>query len=134
MYIKVEVDENQPVYYRFTQNELTIGSSASNSIVINHKSISKKHAKLILDEGKWYVVDQGSTNGSYIEDDQLIPGKRIELGVDVPLRIGDYTFITFVEEASDPIDVNQVETSSVAASISSDSDRTRVINLADLQA
>lgn len=138
MFIKVEVEENPPVYYRFTQSELTVGSSPANSILINHKSVSKRHLKLIQDEGKWYAIDQGSTNGSYLEDDQLIPGKRTELVIDAPLRLGDYTTITFVTEAENPVDVNQghaaPENASAAASISTESDRTRVINLADLQA
>lgn len=134
MFIKVEVGENAPVYYKFTQSELSIGSSPSNSIVINHKSVSKKHAKLVQEGDKWFAMDQGSTNGSYLEDDQLIPGKRVEIGVDVPLRLGDHTIVQFVAEAENPIDVHQTETSSVASSINSESDRTRVINLADLQA
>lgn len=134
MFIKVEVGEDSPVYYKFTQSELTIGSSPANSIVINHKSVSKKHVKLVQDDGKWFAMDQGSTNGSYLEDDQLIPGKKSEVAVDAQLRLGDHTTITFVTEAENPIDVNQVETTSVASSINSEADRTRVINLADLQA
>jgi pSer/pThr/pTyr-binding forkhead associated (FHA) protein len=134
MFIKIEIEENPPVFYRFQQNELLLGSSSNNSIVINHKSVSKKHLKLSLDNGKWYAVDQGSTNGSYLDEEQLIPGKRVEVGIDAVLKLGPYTTVSFVENADESIEVNQVEISSVATSISSDSDRTRVLTAADLQA
>jgi pSer/pThr/pTyr-binding forkhead associated (FHA) protein len=133
MFLKVEIGENPAIYYRFSQTELTLGSSQANSIFINHKSISKKHLKLIFEDDKWFAFDQGSTNGTHLGEEQLIPGKKLELGADIPLLLGDVVTITFVTEAENAIDVNEKVVSSVASSTIADEDKTRIISLTDLR-
>ena len=47
--------------------------------------VSRRHANLILDgnEGEIYVVDLGSTNGTFVNGEKLKPGEKIKL------KIGD---------------------------------------------
>lgn len=49
-----------------------VGRGAHNDIVISDESVSDSHAKLQRREDGWYVVDMGSTNGTYVG------GRRIE--------------------------------------------------------
>lgn len=49
-----------------------IGRGAHNDVVIPDESVSDSHAKLQKREAGWYVVDMGSTNGTYAE------GRRVE--------------------------------------------------------
>jgi len=49
-----------------------IGRGAHNDVVLPDESVSDSHAKLQKREGGWYVVDMGSTNGTYVE------GRRVE--------------------------------------------------------
>jgi pSer/pThr/pTyr-binding forkhead associated (FHA) protein len=49
-----------------------IGRGAHNDIVVADESVSDSHAKLQRREDGWYVVDMGSTNGTYVG------GRRIE--------------------------------------------------------
>jgi pSer/pThr/pTyr-binding forkhead associated (FHA) protein len=49
-----------------------VGRGAHNDIVVSDDSISDSHAKLQRREDGWYVVDMGSTNGTYVG------GRRIE--------------------------------------------------------
>ena len=46
--------------------EIKIGRSSSNDIVINESSVSRLHASIMVDGENIYVVDHGSTNGTYI--------------------------------------------------------------------
>jgi pSer/pThr/pTyr-binding forkhead associated (FHA) protein len=48
-----------------------IGRGAHNDVVINDESLSGSHAKILKRDGAWWVVDQNSTNGTYVG------GKRI---------------------------------------------------------
>ena len=43
-----------------------IGRGAHNDVSIADDSVSDSHAKILRKEGHWYVVDQGSTNGTYV--------------------------------------------------------------------
>jgi pSer/pThr/pTyr-binding forkhead associated (FHA) protein len=43
-----------------------IGRGAHNDVAIADDSVSDSHAKILRKDGHWYVVDQGSTNGTYV--------------------------------------------------------------------
>jgi len=49
-----------------------VGRGAHNDIIVADESVSDSHAKLQRREDGWYVVDMGSTNGTYVG------GRRIE--------------------------------------------------------
>ena len=64
---------------------LVIGRTPENDIVLNHKSISRHHAKIIRDGDKYIVVDLESANGvrvngSEFERVELQGGDTLELG------------------------------------------------------
>ena len=64
---------------------LVIGRTPENDIVLNHKSISRHHAKIIRDGDKYIVVDLESANGvrvngSEFERVELQSGDTVELG------------------------------------------------------
>jgi pSer/pThr/pTyr-binding forkhead associated (FHA) protein len=43
-----------------------VGRGPHNDIALQDESVSDSHAKLLKREGSWWLVDQGSTNGSYV--------------------------------------------------------------------
>lgn len=64
---------------------LVVGRTAENDIVLNHKSISRHHAKVIRDGERYVVVDLESANGVRVNGTQqermvLDSGDVIELG------------------------------------------------------
>jgi ABC transport system ATP-binding/permease protein len=64
---------------------LVIGRTAENDIILNHKSISRHHAKVIRDGDKYIVVDLESANGVRVNGIQqersvLDSGDVIEMG------------------------------------------------------
>jgi pSer/pThr/pTyr-binding forkhead associated (FHA) protein len=49
-----------------------VGRGAHNDVAIVDDSVSDSHAKILRKDGHWYVVDQGSTNGTYVA------GRRVQ--------------------------------------------------------
>lgn len=58
------------------KKEIKIGRDASCDIVLPHISISKCHAKIISEQGHYYIVDNGSTNGVVVNN-RRISGKQL---------------------------------------------------------
>ena len=59
------------IKYSLETNETSIGRDIVNQIVLNEKSISRRHCKLIHSQGKLRVIDLNSTNGSFINDQRI---------------------------------------------------------------
>lgn len=45
------------------KSDLAIGRTEGNDLVLNHPSVSRKHARFELRNGAWWIVDLKSTNG-----------------------------------------------------------------------
>ncbi len=67
--------------YDLVRDEVVIGRSSKANIQVDQESISRNHAKLVVEGGKVLIRDMGSTNGTYVND-ELIDG-------DLALRNGD---------------------------------------------
>jgi len=67
------------------KGDLSVGRTEGNDIVLNHPSVSRKHAKFELRADKWWVVDLKSTNGvkvngNLITEAQVVAGDKISVG------------------------------------------------------
>jgi len=67
------------------KSQLRIGRGTENDIVLEGDSVSRKHAHIEERSGKWWVVDDGSTNGTYVNDERvarhgLNTGDRVKVG------------------------------------------------------
>ncbi|MBR57485.1 MAG: GGDEF domain-containing protein [Myxococcales bacterium] len=80
-----------PIGKRFIlgQTETTIGRGKSCSIVVEHSTVSRKHAGLSGSRGQRIVEDLGSTNGVYING--VLDKQRVLQSGDY-IKIGDVIF------------------------------------------
>src|SRR5947207_10694946 len=80
----------------FDKPEITIGRVQGNDIVLPKGNVSKRHARIVLKDGKFIIVDLKSTNGTYVN------GRKITSPLVVKesdkIYIGD--FIVGVDEAA----------------------------------
>src|SRR5436190_15439906 len=49
-------------------DDLSIGRDATNTVVIDKDSVSRRHASILNRRGEKVIVDLGSTNGTYVND------------------------------------------------------------------
>ena len=76
--------------YALVGEEVIVGRSPNCDIPISHKSISRKHFKLTQENGRWYVEDLGSQNGTR-RNGNIIEGRDI-FGMDDVVQVSEYTF------------------------------------------
>ena len=65
---------------------MRIGRGAENHIILEGDSVSRRHAFFEFRGAAWWVVDENSTNGTYVNDEQikkelcLTNGDRVKVG------------------------------------------------------
>jgi predicted component of type VI protein secretion system len=52
-------------------DQLTIGRDSTNGVAINDAEISRKHARMMFQGGKYVIEDLGSTNGTFVNGQRL---------------------------------------------------------------
>ena len=65
----------------FSSEGGTIGRASSSDWILSHRKVSGRHAVITCHEGIFYIVDDSSANGIFINStkNRLIPGKRYAL-------------------------------------------------------
>ncbi len=64
----------------------TIGREHGNDVVVDEETVSSRHARLLLHDGRWWIEDLGSTNGTLVNEahveraQPLRPGDIIQVG------------------------------------------------------
>jgi predicted component of type VI protein secretion system len=61
-------------------DQLTIGRDSVNEIVINDAEISRRHARLTFQGGKYVLEDLGSTNGTFVNGQRLAGPRVLKAG------------------------------------------------------
>jgi predicted component of type VI protein secretion system len=62
--------------YVLEDDQIDIGRDSTNGIVINDAEISRRHARLTFQGGKYVLEDLGSTNGTFVNG-QRLAGPRV---------------------------------------------------------
>jgi len=67
------------------KHELSVGRTEGNDLILNHPSVSRKHAKFELRDEYWWIVDLKSTNGvklngNLVTEGQVAAGDKISVG------------------------------------------------------
>jgi len=80
-------------------DQMTVGRDSTNEIVINDAEISRRHARLTFQGGKYVLEDLGSTNGTFVNG-QRLAGPRV-------LKAGEV--VSFGEQIVLVFEVNSVD-------------------------
>jgi pSer/pThr/pTyr-binding forkhead associated (FHA) protein len=71
---------------RLTEVPVTLGRAHDSTLVLDDDYASGRHARLFPQDGRWYVEDLGSTNGTYLDRQKVTAPTLAPLGV--PIRVG----------------------------------------------
>ncbi|HYU24580.1 MAG TPA: adenylate/guanylate cyclase domain-containing protein [Thermoanaerobaculia bacterium] len=85
------------------KGELTVGRTEGNDLVLNHPSVSRRHARFDPRDGHWWIVDLKSTNGvkvngNLVAEAQVNPGDKILIG-SVQLELKRLPSVNFTGES-----------------------------------
>ena len=65
------------------KKNVTIGRDPANDLTFTSNTVSREHAGISFRDGRWYLEDRGSYNGTFLN------GTRLQPGVPLPLRHAD---------------------------------------------
>jgi len=81
-------------------DQLNIGRDSSNEIVINDAEVSRRHARLTFQGGKYVLEDLGSTNGTFVNGQRLAGPRVLKAGEVV--SFGEQIVLVFEVTTNDP--------------------------------
>lgn len=70
-------------------DRITVGRTSNNDIVLAHHTISRLHVYFRLRDGRWWITDAGSKNGTALGDVDLAPRRETQIADGDQLWIGD---------------------------------------------
>src|SRR5512138_2506672 len=81
-------------------DQISIGRDSVNEIVINDAEISRRHARLTFQGGKYVLEDLGSTNGTFVNGQRLAGPRVLKAGEVV--SFGEQIVMVFEAVSLDP--------------------------------
>src|SRR5687767_2857582 len=87
--LRLRPPEGAPI--EFEQDRTLVGRDPSCAVVLDDKSVSRRHALVERRGHAWHVVDQGSANGTFLDGAQIAEaelrdGQELRLGT-LPLAV-----------------------------------------------
>ncbi len=79
--------------------KLSIGRDISSDVAIVDSKVSRNHASITARDGKLFIEDHNSTNGTYVNGEKLSPSTETELKIGSNFSVGDSTILVGDEAA-----------------------------------
>ncbi|HEX4404678.1 MAG TPA: FHA domain-containing protein [Polyangia bacterium] len=101
--LTIEDDEGKTTVIPLVRDEMTIGRQDGNTIRLTERNISRKHARLLRQNGTMYVEDLASFTGVRVNGARIVAVTPVAEGDEV--EIGDYKLMVRVDRppvASNP--------------------------------
>jgi pSer/pThr/pTyr-binding forkhead associated (FHA) protein len=133
MYLEIVIESQKPLIYLLNKPEIYIGSLTTNDIVVGSTGISRKHLKILVQDKSFFIIDQGSTNGTYINNERIAPGKRFEFTPSESIRLGEHVFLNLTNERGELLSPLQ-DSSVPVRTVTIEHEKTQVISLKALEA
>src|SRR5437763_4442728 len=88
MKLIIEDDEGRKTVVPLGREEVTIGRQDGNTIQLAERNVSRRHARLLRNDGLLLIEDLGSYNGVHVNGDRISGPTKIKEG-DL-IEIGDF--------------------------------------------
>lgn len=98
----VSLPDGSEITHELTDDVVTVGRVADNTIQIEDASVSSHHAELTLRGTDYVLKDLGSTNGTRLNGQQVPPEEEHQLQSGDQIRFGNITVAYSPEAGSEP--------------------------------
>ena len=79
--------------YQLDKSNITIGSHRSNDVVIDDTTVSRRHATITHQSGRFELEDLGSTNGTFVNGGRLRAPIALSRGDEIKFGSARYAFV-----------------------------------------
>ena len=76
------------------EDEFTVGRDVKNNIVVDLDNVSRRHARFLMQDGRVFVEDLGSTNGTYLNDEEVKQATALRSGDFIKVGGSIFKFLT----------------------------------------
>ncbi len=66
-FVTVSPEGEEQIAYILNRQEILIGRTLNNAFVIANPSVSKRHARVVAENGSYALYDLGSSNGTFYQ-------------------------------------------------------------------
>lgn len=84
----IQDDEGKTTVVPLIRDEITIGRKEGNTIRLTERNVSRRHARILRNNGEVQIEDLGSYNGIRVNNARI--AERVALRVSDQVQIGDY--------------------------------------------
>src|SRR5512143_2762016 len=95
----IEDDEGKTTVVPLIRDEITIGRKEGNTIRLTERNVSRRHAKLLKQNGAVFIEDMDSYNGIKVNGNRI--AGRVAVTEGDRIQIGDYVLGLKVEGAAE---------------------------------
>src|SRR5579859_5929739 len=96
----IQDDEGKTTVVPLIRDEITIGRKEGNTIRLTERNVSRRHAKLVKQNGSVYIEDLTSYNGIKVNGDRIAGRAPVQEGDRI--QIGDYQLALKLDKATQP--------------------------------
>src|SRR4029079_12092700 len=93
----IQDDEGKTTIVPLIRDEITIGRKEGNTIRLTERNVSRRHARILRNNGEVHIEDLGSYNGIRVNNARI--AERVSLRVSDQVQIGDYKLYLKAEGA-----------------------------------
>src|ERR1700733_9292805 len=84
----IQDDEGKTTVVPLIRDEITIGRKEGNTIRLTERNVSRRHARILRNNGEVHIEDLNSYNGIRVNNARI--AERVSLRVSDQVQIGDY--------------------------------------------
>jgi pSer/pThr/pTyr-binding forkhead associated (FHA) protein len=98
LFLEITSGSDDAKIYSLEKSSYSIGSQPNADIYIQDHELSRKHLVLTIEMGICFISDLGSTNGTFLNDQRLEPGQKVEFPEFAHVRLGSRVLMSLSHE------------------------------------
>ena len=85
--------EDFGIDFKLFEGRNTIGSKSSSDITIQDAKVSSLHGLILFKKNKFILTDELSTNGTFLNNEELVPRNTYDLNDGDEIKVGDTSLL-----------------------------------------